>query len=92
MATDAVKSAIILSILQDKDFDMQAPRMKIARECAQKVLDTISSENMSECQRCVYICHEAQQKVRSSGNSIQLQAVEYLEAAFVERLSLCSNI
>ena len=46
MATDAVKSAIS-SILQDKDFDLQEPRMKIARECAQKVLDAISGENMS---------------------------------------------
>ena len=46
MATDAVKSAIS-SILLDKDFDLQAPRMKIAGECAQKVLDAISGENMS---------------------------------------------
>ena len=45
MATDTVKSAIS-SILQDKDFDLQAPRMKIARECAQKVLDAISGKNM----------------------------------------------
>ena len=46
MATDVVKAAI-LSILQDKDFDLQTPRMKIARESAQKMLDVISGENKS---------------------------------------------
>ena len=46
MATDVVKAAI-LSILQDKDFDLQTPRMKIARESAQKVLDMISGKNKS---------------------------------------------
>lgn len=46
MATDVVRLAIS-SILQDKDFDLEAPRMKIARESAQKVLDATSGENAS---------------------------------------------
>ena len=46
MATGVVKSAIS-SILQDKDFDLEAPRMKIARESAQRVLDVTSGKNTS---------------------------------------------
>ena len=47
MATDVVKAAIS-SILQDKDFNLQTPRMKIARESAQKMLDAISGERERE--------------------------------------------
>ena len=50
MATDVVKAAI-LSILQDKDFDLQTPRMKIARESAQKMLDAISGKRERERER-----------------------------------------
>ena len=50
MATDVVKAAIS-SILQDKDFNLQTPRMKIARESAQKMLDAISGERERERER-----------------------------------------
>ena len=50
MATDVVKAAIS-SILQDKDFNLQTPRMKIARESAQKMLDAISGEREREKER-----------------------------------------
>ena len=44
MITGMVQMAIS-TILQDKDFDLKTPRMKIARGSAQKMLDAISGDN-----------------------------------------------
>ena len=44
MAAGMVKAAIS-TILRNKDFNLKTPRMMIAREAAQKVLDAISADN-----------------------------------------------
>ena len=44
MATGIIQAAIS-TILQDKNFDLKTPKMKIARESAQNMLDVISGDN-----------------------------------------------
>ena len=45
MATETAKKAIS-TILQDKDFDLNCPRLKEGREFAHAMLDAISGDNI----------------------------------------------
>lgn len=44
MSASGIVEEAISTILQDKDFDLKTPRMKLARESAQTVLDAISGD------------------------------------------------
>ena len=51
MAVGSVKSAIS-SILHDKDFDLNTPRMNLTKESAQKIFDAISGDDQGAKDTC----------------------------------------
>ena len=91
MAFSMVKAAISI-ILQDKGFDLKTPRMTIARESVQKMLDAISDDNQDPRDTFTLFAMRLNEKIETLATQTSCKKLSPQKQHFTERLSLYLNL